>query len=738
MKKANKKGFTLVELLVTIILLGVIGAIVIYNMSNISTKTKESDYDTFIAKVKSAANVYSDTYPEAFNELYISRAYIYITLGDLVHSGLLDEDEVNPYTKEKIDLSELIKASLDSTNGAVIFTYPLNEEIKEQQLVAIGDYVVYGEPYDCMRGIGSYELALSDEEGNLIDLTGTDENGVKNIDKYKFECKMPSQFKDDSAILNNGNANETRSCGNQACPGLSTTTPGNYEIEYTWITDAGIKKSATRMLRVLAQAIPSVKTNVSDYDFGTTNDPNEKVAVSICKNCDKDNFYQTKLVNKDTNEWDVLTYQPTIEGADAATTSFRIRKRTNNPTPGEYVNVTDGFISNFDYSKQADDGDKTYEITAKVVGHYYKNYTYQATNYARIKTELVVPDVYLKALKVKEGTANDSFWTTDNTYSIDSDTASKQSPVGIVQYEYKLSNDETLDKNIAVTQGNLFNKNEKITTKQLSVYNNGTCPNTQYEYRYIFFRAKNKDGYVGKWTRYDAKLTNNLSRLIEEKSNVPSSVSDKSTYCNSISGECYFTTKQVYVTIKNQKFNVLARYTNDNTLLLTLDTNTGNKVNPLSVRQGYASQQTCDGVFYKYYNYNVANDSIMTEARRWVNQYFSGDNRIMTPAIPNSTSSVVTTYNRSLFNKYKNAVAGNPEYWLLDQGSSPQIVYLDQPHKHGNESTTIYNAYFYYVSNMSVNSQYGGQSSYVKPIVRFKNLYLCSGDGSASNPYNVA
>ena len=57
MKKTSmKKGFTLVELLITIVLLGIIGGIVIYNMTNISRDTKENDYERFIAEIKSGFN----------------------------------------------------------------------------------------------------------------------------------------------------------------------------------------------------------------------------------------------------------------------------------------------------------------------------------------------------------------------------------------------------------------------------------------------------------------------------------------------------------------------------------------------------------------------------------------------------------------------------------------------------------------------------------------------------------
>ncbi|MCH5167893.1 MAG: prepilin-type N-terminal cleavage/methylation domain-containing protein [Erysipelotrichales bacterium] len=731
MRKNAKKGFTLIELLITIILLGIIGGIVIYNMSNISTTSKEKEYDNFIAKVKSAASVYADMYPAAFNELYISRAYIYITTGDLISNGLLKDDLVNPYTSERIGAEELIKASLDSTNGSVTFEYPLGEVKQEESLVALNDYVVYGEPYDCMRGIGSYELALSDEEGNLIDLSGI-VNGVSNIEKYNFTCTMPEGFIDASKDLNaTPTGEDMRTCGSESCSGLSTTVPGNYEIVYNWITEAGVKKQATRTLRVLAKAVPTFKMSAADYDFETTNNPSDdKFAKNTngnltCSNCDAQNFYQTKLTSKNNNTWDVLTYQPYVEGADTSTTSFRIRKRVNNPTPGNYVDVTDGFINDFNFTQQVDDGDKTYELTVKVTGHYNKNYTYQAVGYGRFKAELVVPEEYISATNMKN---NNTVWSTNNTYLLDSDESGKQSPVGIQSYEFKLSN-EDLDKSLGVEQSNLFNKVAKITQKPLTVLDGVSCIDSKSEYTYVYFRAKNNDGYVGAWVRYSAKLTNSVSKILEEYAN-------NGGACKSVSGECYFTSKQVYIKLKNQLFNVLSRY-KDNTVLLTLDKNTGVAVDPLSLRKGYAEQQTCDGLFYKHYDYYVANDAIMNEVKRWANAYFSNYKKILTPAIPGGTSTVATTYTSALFSKYQAAAVGKPEYWLLDQGSTKQIVYLDEPRKHGNESTTVYNAYFYYVSNMSVNAQYAGKSSYVKPIARFKDLYICSGDGTASNPYNA-
>lgn len=710
MGKSTRKGFTLVELLVTIVLLGIIGGIVIYNMTNMSQITKESDYDRFIAEVKSASSVYADMYPEAFNELYVSRAYIYITLNDLVMKGLLDEDLENPFTKEKIDLKELVKASLDTTNGAVTFQYPMTDTKTEQTLVAMSDYVVWGEPYDCMRGLGSYELALSDEDGNLINLNGTDENGVKNIEKYNFTCTLPNSF-------------EQYTNPTTGKIGMRTTEAGNYEVKYNWITESGVKKEATRVLRVLAKVMPSFKMNVNDYDFGNDTNIYENKFI-ICSNCDSENFYQTS--RNDDGSWNVLTYQPLIEGADMTSTQLKITKRRNEPSLGTWENVTSGFVNSFPET-QVDDGDKTYRLDVIVHGHYDNTYQYDAYGEGRFKSELIVPQQYITA------DTPDS-WVTKNKYKIESDTTGKQSPVGILKYEYKLTNDESVNKRTGQVADNLFDKTATITDKDVSLIGNNVCPDKALEYKYVYFRAINKEGYAGKWTRYNTKLTNRLTKVIEQNSQNCSSASN---CCLKSGSSCYFQNKVIYVKFRGQLFVVLERY-NDESILLTLDSNTGRRISPLSVRNGYAEQQTCDGLFYKYYNYYVANDAILQEAKRWANQTFSGTNKLLTPAVPGTGSYTAYTFNTSLLAKYRNAVYASPDYWLLNNGSYSFTVYLDSPHKHGNESTTARNAYFYYATGLSYNAQYVGQTSFVKPIVRATGVNICSGSGTASDPYIIA
>lgn len=739
-----KKGFTLVELLITIVLLGIIGAIVIYNMTNISRDTKENDYQRFIAEIKSAASVYADMYPDAFNELYVSRAYIYITLGDLVNNGVLDEDKENPYTKEKIDLKELVKANLDSTNGAVTFEYPVTETKNEQVLVAMSDYVVWGEPYDCMRGLGTYELSLSDEEGNLIDLTGRDKSGVSNLEKYNFTCTLP---KSDAATYEGTNT-------------VKITQPGNYDITYNWISESGVKKQATRILRVLAKVVPTFKANVNDYDFiREENDLYNNIFVT-CSNCDTENFYLTNL--KDNGEWDTLKFKPFIEGADPAKTTYKLSKKLMESHDSNYdssfKNIMNDYAAYNPNSSwiQADDGDKIYKIEAIVRGHYDDSYSYHTEGYGRFKAELTIPREYISSTE-------QSKWTPEKTYSIAYDTSGVESPVGIRNYEFKLSTEEELGKRIDPEETNLFDRNQSdsVTKKLISIFQSKECVDKTMEYKNIFFRATNNEGYTGKWTRFDAYLSNELKTLVQKWA---IGCDNGSTTCctrDESHGSCVFKSKEVFFKYKNQLFVVLERFDADASLLATLDTDTGTLVNPLSVKTDYAYQVTCDLTVYKYYNHNVANENIQKEVKKWVNTTFGNTGKIVEPVFPykyiskygKNTSSAnktnaATTFDAELLKKFDKAVVSNSgehnQFWLLDNGKSSFTVMLDQPRYHAGESTTAYNAFFYYAKynssqvKMARSKQYAGQYSYVKPIVRVNNMRVCSGVGTYGKPFIIA
>ena len=106
----SRKGFTLVELLVTIILLGVVATVIIFNVTNVSKNSKKTEYERFVASIKSSASLYADMNPEAFQDLYVNKSFIYITVGDLINSGLVDEKIIleEHYNNYKQIYNELI------------------------------------------------------------------------------------------------------------------------------------------------------------------------------------------------------------------------------------------------------------------------------------------------------------------------------------------------------------------------------------------------------------------------------------------------------------------------------------------------------------------------------------------------------------------------------------------------------------------------------------------------------
>ncbi len=82
----NKKGFTLVELLAVIALLGVIIAIVVPNMSKEITKSEEVNSDVLSTKIENASKLYAAKY---YANNLVKGEKITFTLDDLENSGLL-------------------------------------------------------------------------------------------------------------------------------------------------------------------------------------------------------------------------------------------------------------------------------------------------------------------------------------------------------------------------------------------------------------------------------------------------------------------------------------------------------------------------------------------------------------------------------------------------------------------------------------------------------------------------
>lgn len=111
----NRKGFTLVELLATLVILAIVAGLSVYSIGNIFSDTKEKSEDVFVGTIKDALDMYissdakelefSTVCSNKLNKTFGSRA-VYkkvITFSDVINSQykpIATSDLVNPANKD--------------------------------------------------------------------------------------------------------------------------------------------------------------------------------------------------------------------------------------------------------------------------------------------------------------------------------------------------------------------------------------------------------------------------------------------------------------------------------------------------------------------------------------------------------------------------------------------------------------------------------------------------------------
>ena len=172
----NKKGFTLVELLATIIILGLLALLASTSVTKVLKESKGDLYTTQIKLVESAAEAWG---AENIDKLPDDNECKYLTIKNLQDYGLIDKDLKNPKTNKEIDNNIKIKITTKTTGyGNSRTDYEVNPDNIEGCSHAMpctlisGEAYTIGAKYECDFGDGArnfyiLELGTNPVNSNL-------------------------------------------------------------------------------------------------------------------------------------------------------------------------------------------------------------------------------------------------------------------------------------------------------------------------------------------------------------------------------------------------------------------------------------------------------------------------------------------------------------------------------------------------------------------------------------------
>lgn len=242
----NKKGFTLIEVLVSIGLLALLGTIIVVSLNKMFKDNNEKNYNEFVDKVKSAGMLYVNNTVDIINDLNKS-SYRLIEINELINNGYINENLVNPNTGEKIGKNEKVKVSYNS-DYELIIEYPYENKETEPYLYTLNYTIIYGDNTTsnlCYIGLNTSSLQLINPDGTPL----------KNVNNSNKLLTINSNIE---AYLENG-----EKCTDN---NLSSSKIGTYKIIYRYtkdytktITETNEIKTAERTITVKASK-PTINT----------------------------------------------------------------------------------------------------------------------------------------------------------------------------------------------------------------------------------------------------------------------------------------------------------------------------------------------------------------------------------------------------------------------------------------------------------------------------------------------
>ena len=341
----NRKGFTLVEVLVSIGLLALLGLVIAISLNRVFKDNNIKNYDEYVEKIKSAAMLYVNNTVDIINDLN-DNSFNIITIGDLVDNGYLNDNLVNPNTNEKVGKNEEIQVFYDSDHELIV-VYPYTNDNKDSDLYTLNYSVMYGDTTEnlCYVGLNTRSLQLINPDGTPV----KDNNSNKIL--------VPEQ--NIKAYMENG----------EECTNLTSEKIGTYKIRYEYTKNYKEKLNQKNVEKKSAERTITVRPSKPTIDiFNVTKNNNDVYNPTI-----------TYKVSDSSKKTDMeLKYCINTTGKISDCSNWNEAKNSQDTTLKINLNEIDKNIS----------GNSKVDIYF-FVKNGFEEYTYKSQNY-KIKTEVMV------------------------------------------------------------------------------------------------------------------------------------------------------------------------------------------------------------------------------------------------------------------------------------------------------------------------------------------------------------
>ena len=244
----NKKGFTLVEVIVSLALLSLIGVAVGISLNKIFKDQNLKNYDEYVEKIKSSALLYANNTVDIINDLNSNYSYKVVTIKELVDKGYINKNLTNPETKEKINREESVRIYYNE-DYEMLIEYPYTEK-DEIYLYTMNYSIKYksDEQDLCYKGLNGPTLQLVK--------VGTNDAGSKY---------------DDVVLVSGTNIKAYMEDGSTCY--IDTSKIGTYKIRYEYTIDgAYVDKSTNKRIAERTLTVKPPKPTITEFNITYKND----------------------------------------------------------------------------------------------------------------------------------------------------------------------------------------------------------------------------------------------------------------------------------------------------------------------------------------------------------------------------------------------------------------------------------------------------------------------------------